>query len=703
MFKKLIYLVSCALVLSLISANVVIGGFVLDIRISSGADDAEEHLDNGDIDVSSSDIEMPYDDAGNPPSDPQLVGLCFQNVEIPAGAVIDKAYIQFLADDEYLAGGPVNLIIFGQKEPNPNNFATTTAYMISSAPKTSAAAKWSNLPDWISGKATPESMTPDISVVIQELIDQDGWMAGNPMMLIVGDDPDNPSKGIRSAQTYNGMISGAPLLHVEFSCTYARNPIPPNGSLYEDTWASLSWQPGETAVSHDVYFGDNFEDVKNGTGDTFIGNQVSTLVMVGFPGLPFPEGLVPGTTYYWRVDEVEADGVTKHKGPVWSFMIPPKTAFNPNPPYGAEFVDPNKDLSWTAGYGGKLHHVYLGDNYADVNDGIGGTYKGPTGVTSYEHGPLELEKVYYWRVDEFDGLATYKGDVWAFTTPGAAGNSRPSNGATSIKMTTKLKWTPADHAASHHVYFGTDENALWSATTSSPEYKGNKPLGSESYDPGKLAWYSTYYWRVDAVYNAGNLVKGLVWSFTTADSVIVDDFESYTDNDTAGEAIWQSWIDGYGIADNGAQVGNMLPPYAEQAVVHGGTQSMPLVYNNIAGVRNSEAVLPLTDTRDWTQEGVVEFSLWFLGNSANAAEPLYVALSNSTGAPVVITHDNPSAAQIRTWTEWVIPLQNFADRGINLTNVDKIAIGLGFKGNVTAPGGNGKIYIDDIRLCRPAP
>ena len=80
-----------------------------------------------------------------------------------------------------------------------------------------------------------------------------------------------------------------------------------------------------------------------------------------------------------------------------------------------------------------------------------------------------------------------------------------------------------------------------------------------------------------------------------------------------------------------------------------------------------------------------------------------MAISNSTGTPAVVVHDDPGAAQIDTWTEWVIPLQEFADQGIVLTNVDRIAIGLGTKGNMTIPGGSGTLFIDDIRLTKPAP
>ncbi len=89
-----------------------------------------------------------------------------------------------------------------------------------------------------------------------------------------------------------------------------------------------------------------------------------------------------------------------------------------------------------------------------------------------------------------------------------------------------------------------------------------------------------------------------------------------------------------------------------------------------------------------------------IGIVSNDAEPLYVAVSNGAGAPAVVYHDDPAGATIAIWTEWIIPLKSFADQGINLSNVDRIAIGLGAQGNPTAPGGSGKMYFDDIRLYR---
>ena len=480
------------------------------------------------------------------------------------------------------------------------------------------------------------------------------------------------------------------------SFTIARNPSPADGALYIDTWVTLGWSPGESAASHDVYLGDTFDAVNEGTGDTFRGNQGSTFFVAGFPGFAYPDGLVPGTTYYWRIDEVEADGTTIHKGDIWSFSIPPRTAYNPDPADAVEIEDPNEvTLSWTAGYGAKLHSIYFGDNFDEVDSAAGAP---PQGITIYNAGALELGKVYYWRIDEFDGAQTYKGDVWSFTTPGAVGDPQPAYGAVDVGMNTVLGWSPADNAASHEIYLGTDQAAVRNADTGSPEYQGSTTLGDESCDPGILEPDTAYYWRVDAVDGQGNTSKGLVWSFTTGSFLIVDDFESYTDDDVAGEAIWQSWIDGFGVADNGAQVGNLMPPYAEQTIVHRGLQSMPLLYTNIDGVTNSEATMTLTGMRDWTQAGVSELVIWFRGRVDNAAEPLYAAIANTGGSPAVAAHDDADAARSRGWTRWAIPLQGFADQGVDLANVDKIAIGLGTQGNTDAPGGSGEMHVDDITL-----
>ena len=472
----------------------------------------------------------------------------------------------------------------------------------------------------------------------------------------------------------------------------AWGPTPKDGALYTQTWANISWKPGPFAVTHDVYIGDNFDDVDSGAADTFIGNQGAPSLVVGFPGFPISGGLLPGTTYYWRIDEVnDADPNSPWKGDIWSFSVPPKTAYFPDPADGAEFVDLDATLTWTGGFGAMLHTVYIGTDFEEVSSASGGALQG-----AITHKPkLESEKIYYWRVDEFDSITTYKGDIWSFTTPGAVGNPQPANGAADVQMTAKLSWTAADNAASHELYFGTDKDAVNNATTASPEYIGPKTLGSESYDPGKLAWDADYYWRVDEAYPTGT-IKGLVWSFETADFILVDDFESYNDldpPDAASNRIFDKWIDGFGTTTNGALVGNDMPPYAEQTIVHNGDQAMIYRYDN-AG-KTSEATLTLVYPRDWTEEGVTRLSLWFRGVSANAAERMYVVLNGNA----VVYHDDPAATQLGGWREWAIDLQAFADQGVNLANVNTITIGLGTK-NAPAAGGQGTMYFDDIQLRR---
>jgi hypothetical protein len=208
-------------------------------------------------------------------------------------------------------------------------------------------------------------------------------------------------------------------------------------------------------------------------------------------------------------------------------------------------------------------------------------------------------------------------------------------------------------------------------------------------------------------------LKGPLWSFTTADFISIDDFEDY---DAGDNQIWYAWHDGlgFGTPDNppysagngtGAAVGDeSTPSYCEEKIVHGGGKAMPVEYdNNKQGfVMYSEVEMILSEARNWTDEDVNELSLWFHGSSTNSADPLYVAVSNSTGDPVVVVYDDPAAAQIDVWTEWVVPLSAFTNQGINLANVNSIAIGLGTRGNTAVPGGSGKIFIDDIRLNRPA-
>ena len=529
----------------------------------------------------------------------------------------------------------------------------------------------------------------------------------------------------------------------------ASSPIPTDGALHTDTWANLNWSVGDTAVSHDVYFGDNFNDVNDGTAETFIGNQTLTFFVVGFPGFAFPDGLVPGTTYYWRVDEVEADGATKHKGDVWSFttirpgggiraqyyrggglsgspVINTKDA-NINFNWAADSPDTILDaesfsVRWTGELEVEFSEAYT--FYANTDDGVRlwvndqliidrwvdrrapTEAKGTVELTGGQRTPFVME--YY--ESGGDAVAELRWESpslpkqvipdAAFSLPVKASGANPSTGAVDVTQTPVLEWGAGDFAASHEVYFGTDGDAVKNADASSAQYKGSRNLGSESYDPGQLEWNTTYYWRVDEVNNtnADSPWTGNVWSFTTANFLIVDDMESYNDineGEPGSNRIYLAWLDGFdNPAINGSIVGNFDAPFAEQTIVHSGNQSMPFEYNNAVG--KSEATLTLTDTRNWTVNGVSRLVIWYIGDAANAAEPMYVVLNGSAA----VINDNPNAAQADVWTELSIDLTRFADQGVNLANVTSITLGLGNRSNPVA-GGSGMLYFDDIRLYAP--
>ncbi len=413
MSKKLIFLTSFVLVLALAGTNVVFGGIVIERQISKSSDDNEEKDPAGDAEgLDSSDLEMPYEDEGTPPTDPMIVAMRFEDISIPKGSPISEAWIRFDVDETKNGTDPVSLIIEGELSPDAATFAGIDSE-IANRPRTAAKVVW--VPDdWATEHE--KHFTSNIASVIEEIVSQDGWMFGNSLVLIIRDDPDNPSKGIRCAEAWDGAggnIDRIPLLHIEFTSKSSMNPDPADSALYEDTWASLSWAAGMSAASHDVYFGDNFDDVNDGTGDTFQGNQPLTFFVVGFPGMPYPDGLVTGTTYYWRIDDVEANGTTTHKGNVWSFWVPLRTAYDPDPVDGAKYVSTDVELSWMGGFGAKLHYVYFGENSDDVNNATGGLLQG---TTTYTPGTLEKDKTYYWRVDEYDPPTTHKGDVWSFKT-----------------------------------------------------------------------------------------------------------------------------------------------------------------------------------------------------------------------------------------------------------------------------------------------
>jgi len=189
----------------------------------------------------------------------------------------------------------------------------------------------------------------------------------------------------------------------------ASNPRPADGTMINQTYVLLGWDPGDfaaTANGHRVYISTNFDDVDNRRPAADRGRISNPYY--------YESNLILGATYYWCVDEYnDVHPDSPWRGDIWSFWLPSKKAYNPDPPDGAEFIDPNVTLSWTAGWEAVLHTVYIGTDFDDVNTATGGTAQPGT---TYTPGPLAFDTRYYWRVDEFDGTETYKGDIWNFKT-----------------------------------------------------------------------------------------------------------------------------------------------------------------------------------------------------------------------------------------------------------------------------------------------
>jgi len=185
---------------------------VIESRVSASSDDAEEAMNSGyNKWNNSSDLEIVHDRIDN--GGEQLVGLTFRDIDIAPGKVITDAYIEFVCDEIINGTADAYFLIWGHLTPNSEGFAAP--FVISNRPKTEAKVPWQPDP-WDAPGQTIR--TVDISPIIHELINQEGWIAGNAVEIIIGTDPDMPSfTGVRCAESYDGLASAAPLLHIEIS------------------------------------------------------------------------------------------------------------------------------------------------------------------------------------------------------------------------------------------------------------------------------------------------------------------------------------------------------------------------------------------------------------------------------------------------------------------------------------------------------
>jgi len=307
-----------------------------------------------------------------------------------------------------------------------------------------------------------------------------------------------------------------------------------------------------------------------------------------------------------------------------------------------------------------------------------------------------------------------------------ASSPNPANGAGDVARTPTLTWSPGDNVADangNELYFSSDRDAVANRTADMI------PLTDPNYSAaGTLDLGKTYYWVVDTVNDPCNW-PGALWSFTTIDYLVVEDFESYDWDRQLGEDVnwvYYVWADGLanfsylpdmGGNDTGANV------FTQYDTVLGGLQAMRFDYNNNGFAENprtgaqlprlhkwSKAKADVSDLpsgigSDWVSRGTRALSLWFYGDSLNDIEPMWVELADSSGRAEKVTYGNyageePNHITEASWREWSISLQDFNDGGVDLADVNSIAIGFGTEGDEIG-GGYGSVFFDDITIHTP--
>ncbi len=514
----------------------------------------------------------------------------------------------------------------------------------------------------------------------------------------------------------------------------ASNPIPVEDSNDLERDVILSWDSGEFAVEHNVYFGTDRADVNNASTDDPLG----ILLGQGLADSSIDVGRLDfSQTYFWRVDEVNgAPDSTVFKGEVWRFSVEPiaypiqqitataSGSFGVSGPEktidGSGLVDDlhgvNASDMWISGgvpatieyafdRAYKLHELWIwnsnqliegfvgfgakdvvieysvdGENWS-VLDGVGPLAQAPGTPGSARNSTIDFRGATAQQVrltlNTAQGIAPQVSlsEVRFQYIPTFATRPNPASGAHDVAPDVILHWGRNGREADHHeVLIGPDPASLSSVST----------LSEMSLDtrPWDLQLSQTYHWRVDEINDVmdPSTWQGAVWSFTTADIISIDDMERYEDKEFL--EIWASWVDGFDDPANGSLVGGVAGT-PETDIVHGGSQSLPMSYGN-GGVAQSEATLTFAAPMDWTGHGVQDLVLHFQGSSDNTGGQLYVKINDTR-----VDYDgDASELMLSEWSEWTIAL---ADVAGDLSRVNSLTIGVD-------GGGAGVVYVDDIFL-----
>lgn len=484
----------------------------------------------------------------------------------------------------------------------------------------------------------------------------------------------------------------------------ARDPMPQDGATVQLVNAkALIWTLGNRAVRHDVYFGTDQNAVTD--ADTSDATNIYR-GSINESGYILPETLEWGQTYYWRIDEIEADD-TVHTGPVWSFTVADYLLVDDFENY--DTGDNQIWFEWKDGFGyGTLdepNSYYAGNGTgAAVGDETTASYTEEFIVHETGHSmpySYNNNKEGYANYSEAEKTLSYPRDwteqdvaelsLWFIGFPPYVGGftEEPAGTYTMTASGTDI-WDASDQF--HFAYKEVSGDATIQAQVLSVGHTDDWAKAGvmirDSLDPNS-AHAMVALTPANGVWYGSRIAAGEI-------STSIKD-----PNVTAPQWVKLERSSGGLVRAYYSTDGSTWTQLALDAVI----MNMPIYVGLALTSHNPDATCEASFTNvsfpdtnvdpEWTDQDV--------GMLSNIPEPIYVSVSNSTGTPAVVYHDDPNATAIDTWTEWIIPLQTFADQGIDLTDVDRIAIGIGTKDNMTIPSGSGKMLFDDIRLYRPQP
>ena len=487
----------------------------------------------------------------------------------------------------------------------------------------------------------------------------------------------------------------------------AREPSPVSGATDVELDIMLGWSSGREATRHDVYFSDDLQAVIDDI-------EPVTTVTEGSYG---PVSLNVGMTYYWRIDEVnDAETPAMWQGDIWNFTTVEYLVVD-----DFESYDSNDNQIWYAwkdglGYGTQDTPPYYPGNGtgAAVGDETTESFTAETivhggrqsmplaydnnkpGYLNYSEATMTLSSQRDWTARGVTELS-----LWFRGYPASVGSfvAEPAGTYTMTASGTDI-WNTADefhYAFKQLTGVGSIIVKVESVENTNPWAKAGVMI-RETLDAGsKFAAVYITPTNADGTPTQGCRFQGR----TSTDGSATSDSSVATDGQRV--VIAPYWIKlerdfsgsfkGYYSSDGST----WTPLIWKPGVSMDSNVYIGLALTSLDVDLTCEAVFSGVET---TGTVTGQWQSQDIGILSNSAESMYVAVADGTGAPAIVYHDDPAPTRIDIWTEWIVDLNQFADQGVNLADVDNISVGLGDRNN-PQPGGSGKMFFDDIRLYGP--